>query len=345
MSPTPPVRAKITAVGTYVPPRLLTNADLEKLVETNNDWILTRTGISERHIVEPGMATSDMAAEAARDCLRNRGLDSPETIEAILVATVTPDMLFPSTACLVQHKLAAPQCWGFDVLAACSGFLYALATGASFITSGRHRRVLVIGADTMSSIIDYTDRATCVLFGDGAGAVLLEPAEPDEPYGLLDYAHQIEGVGGPSLCMPAGGSLHPASRETVEHRDHFVHQEGQAVFKYAVLKMFEICKAVLDRNGLSAADVDCFIPHQANLRIIKSTGERLGIAPARVLVNIGKYGNTTAATIPLGMRDAQHQGLLRPGALVLLAAVGAGYTSGAQLLRWAPDPAARQSRE
>lgn len=330
----PPARAKITALGTYVPPRLLTNADLERMVETSNEWILTRTGIAERHRVEPGMATSDMAVEAARDCLRHRGLSDASSIEAILVATVTPDMLFPSTACLVQHKLGAPQCWGFDVLAACSGFLYALATGASLIAAGTHRRVLVIGADTMTSIIDYTDRATCVLFGDGAGAVLLEPAAPGEPYGLLDYHHQIEGVGGNSLYMPAGGSRRPASHDTVDGREHFVHQEGQAVFKYAVLKMFEICQTVLARNGFTAQDVDCFIPHQANLRIIQSTGERLGLDPSRTLINIGKYGNTTAATIPLAMRDAQECGLLRPNALVLLAAVGAGYTCGAQLLRW-----------
>jgi 3-oxoacyl-[acyl-carrier-protein] synthase-3 len=330
----PSLRAKITAVGSYVPPRLLTNADLERLVETSDEWILTRTGISERHRVEPGMATSDMAVAAARDCLARRGLE-PAAVDAILIATVTPDMLFPSTACLVQHKLGVPNCWGFDVLAACSGFLYALATGASFIAAGTHRRVLVIGADTMTSIIDYTDRATCVLFGDGAGAVLLEPSPLEENLGLLDYVHQIEGFGGPSLYMPAGGSLHPASAETVARREHFVHQDGKAVFKYAVLKMYEICEAVLKRNGFTANDLDCFIPHQANLRIIQSTGERLGLDPKRTLVNIGKYGNTTAATIPLGMRDAQDQGLVRPNALVLLAAVGAGYTSGAQLLRWA----------
>jgi len=329
-----PQRAKITSIGTYVPPRLLTNADLERLVDTSDEWIRTRTGISERHRVAPGMATSDMAVEAASDCLARRGLD-PSEVEAILVATVTPDMLFPSTACLVQHKLGAPQCWGFDVLAACSGFLYALATGASLIAAGTHRRVLVIGSDTMTSIIDYTDRATCVLFGDGAGAVLLEPAAPGEEFGLLDYHHQIEGVGGPSLYMPAGGSHHPATHETVDRREHFVHQEGQAVFKYAVLKMYEICKLLLDRNGLQASQLDCFIPHQANLRIIQSTGERLGLDPKRTLINIHKYGNTTAATIPLAMRDAQEQGLLHPNALVLLAAVGAGYTSGAQLLRWA----------
>ena len=331
----PPIRrAKITAVGTYVPPGLLRNSDLEKMVETSNEWILTRTGISERHRVSPGMATSDMAAEAAKNCLEQRGMTADQ-VEAILVATVTPDMLFPATACLVQHKLRIPNCWGFDVLAACSGFLYALATGASLVAAGTHRRVLVIGADTMTSIIDYTDRATCVLFGDGAGAVLLEPAEEGEEVGLLDYYHQIDGEGGCNLYMPAGGSLHPASHETVDKRQHYVHQEGAAVFRYAVTRMFEICKLVLERNGYAANDLDCFIPHQANLRIIQSTGERLGLDPRRVLVNINKYGNTTAATIPLAMKDAHDQGLLHPNALVLLAAVGAGYTCGAQLLRWA----------
>ena len=329
-----PYRAKITAIGTYVPPHVLTNADLEKMVETSNEWILTRTGISERHIVEPGMATSDMATEAARRCLEERGI-GPEDVDLILVATVTPDMLFPSTACLVQHKLGAPNCWGYDVLAACSGFLFALETGASFVASGVHKRVLVIGADTMSSIIDYTDRATCVLFGDGAGAVLLEATEAGEQVGLVDFYHQVEGVGGCNLYMPAGGSLHPASRETVDKREHYVHQEGQLVFKYAVRKMYEICSLVLERNGITANDLDCFIPHQANRRIIDSTGERLGLDPSKVLINIDHFGNTTAATIPLGIMDARQRGMLQRGSLVLLAAVGAGYTCGAQLLRWA----------
>lgn len=326
-------RAKITALGTYVPPRVLSNADLERMVETNDEWIVTRTGISERHLVAAGEATSDMALEAARRCLAERGL-GPQEVEAILVATVTPDMLFPSTACLVQDKLGASQCWGFDVLAACSGFIYALSTGAQFIASGKHRRVLVIGADTMSSIINYRDRATCVLFGDGAGAVLLEPAAAGEPAGLLDFLNQIEGFGGDALYMPAGGSRHPASQETVARDMHYVHQEGGAVFKYAVRKMYEICASILARNGFTAADVDCFLPHQANKRIIDATRERLGLDPAKVLINIGRYGNTTAGTIPLAMQDARASGLLKPGALVLLAAVGAGYTAGAALLRW-----------
>jgi 3-oxoacyl-[acyl-carrier-protein] synthase-3 len=329
---TGPYRPKITALGTYVPERVLTNNDLEKMVETSDEWILTRTGISERHIVAPGQATSDMAAEAARRCLAERGIAANE-VEMIVVGTVTPDMFFPSTACLVQEKLGA-TCWGFDVSAACSGFVYALATGAQFIASGAHKKVLVIGADTMSSILDYTDRATCVLFGDGAGAVLLERAEAGEDTGLIDYVHQIEGSGGCSLHMPAGGSLHPASHETVERRMHYVHQDGQSVFKYAVRKMFDICSSILERNGFTPADVDCFIPHQANRRIIESTTERLGLRPEQYIVDIGKYGNTTAATIPLAMGDARREGKLKPGSLALLAAVGAGYTSGATLLRW-----------
>ncbi|MGH9526604.1 MAG: beta-ketoacyl-ACP synthase III [Terriglobales bacterium] len=327
-----PLRAKITALGTYIPPRVLSNQDLERMVETNDEWIVTRTGIRERHLVAAGQATSDMALEAARACLAERGL-GPEAIEALLVATVTPDMFFPSTACLVQDRLGA-KCWGFDVLAACSGFLYALATGAQFIATGAHRRVLVIGADTMSSIIDYTDRATCVLFGDGAGAVLLEPAAPGDSSGLVDFLHQIEGLGGANLYMPGGGSRHPSTVQTVAQKMHFVHQDGGPVFKYAVRKMEEVCRDVLQRNGLTAADVDCFIPHQANRRIITATIDKLGLPPERVVINIGKYGNTTAGTIPLAMADARAQGLLRPGALVLLAAVGAGYTAGAALWRW-----------
>jgi 3-oxoacyl-[acyl-carrier-protein] synthase-3 len=326
-------RAKVTALGTYVPPRVLSNADLERMVETSNEWILTRTGISERHIVDGGMATSDMAVEAARRCMAERGI-GPEDLEAILVATVTPDMLFPATACLVQDKLGARRCWGFDVSAACSGFVYALAAGAQFVASGAHERVLVIGADTMSSIIDYTDRATCVLFGDGAGAVLLERAEDGEPAGLIDFVHQIEGAGGCYLFMPAGGSRLPASYETVDKRMHYVHQEGQAVYKYAVRKMYDICADILARNGLTAADVDCFVPHQANRRIIESCAERLGLHCSKVIIDIGRYGNTTAGTIPLAMADAREQGILKPGGLLLLAAVGAGYTAGATLLRW-----------
>ncbi len=326
------VRAKISALGTYVPPRLLTNADLEKMVETSNEWIITRVGIRERHIVEKGVATSDLAAEAAKEALKQRGL-TPNDIEAIVVATVTPDMLFPSTACLVQHKLGAQGAWGFDLSAACSAFVYGLQTGAQFIATGAHKKVLVIGADVMSSILDYTDRATCVLFGDGAGAVVLEPAEGDE--GMIDFVHEIDGSGGCSLYMPGGGSLHPATHETVDKKMHFVHQEGQAVFKYAVRKMVELCENLLERNGLKISDVDVFIPHQANLRIINATAERLQLPAEKVIINIDRYGNTTAGTIPLAMQTAMEEGKLKKGSLALITSVGAGLTSGAALLRWA----------
>ena len=326
------VRAKISALGTYVPPRLLTNADLEKMVETSNEWIITRVGIRERHIVEKGVATSDLAAEAAKEALKRRGL-TPNDIEAIIVATVTPDMLFPSTACLVQHKLGAQGAWGFDLSAACSAFVYGLQTGAQFIATGAHKKVMVIGADVMSSILDYTDRATCVLFGDGAGAVVLEPAEGDE--GMIDFIHEIDGSGGCSLYMPGGGSLHPATHETVDKRMHFVHQDGGAVFKYAVRKMVELCENLLERNGLKIGDVDVFIPHQANLRIINATAERLQLPSEKIIINIDRYGNTTAGTIPLAMQTAMEEGKLKKGSLALITSVGAGLTSGAALLRWA----------
>jgi 3-oxoacyl-[acyl-carrier-protein] synthase-3 len=327
------VRAKISALGTYVPPRLLTNADLEKIVETTDEWIMNRTGIRERHIVDKGVATSDLAMEAARKALAERGL-MPSELEAIIVGTVTPDMLFPSTACLVQNKLGAKGVWGFDVSAACSAFLYALQTGAQFIVTGAHKKVMVIGADTMSSIIDYTDRATCIIFGDGAGAVILEPAESDL-LGMIDFIHEVDGSGGCSLYMPGGGSRNPSSHETVDQKMHYVHQDGQAVFKYAVRKMAEVCERILERNGLKGSDIDVFIPHQANLRIITATAERLAMNPERVIVNIDRYGNTTAATIPLAMDTARQEGKLKEGDLVLLASVGAGFTVGATLLRWA----------
>jgi 3-oxoacyl-[acyl-carrier-protein] synthase-3 len=324
-------RARITALGTYVPPRVLTNADFEKTLETTDEWIRSRTGIRERHVVDEGVATSDLAAEAARRAMAERGIQ-PNEIEAIIVATVTPDMLFPSTACLVQHKLGMKNVWGFDLSAACSAFVYALQTGAQFIASGAHRKVMVIGADVMSSILDYSDRATCILFGDGAGAIVLE-ASSDET-GIIDFEHEIDGSGGCSLYMPAGGSLHPASHETVDKKMHFVHQDGQAVFKYAVRKMGDVCEKLLTRNGVTAADIDCFIPHQANQRIISATAERIGLAREKVIINIDRYGNTTAGTIPLAMQTAREDGRLKKGDLVLLASVGAGFTVGATLLRW-----------
>ena len=327
------VRAKITALGTYVPPRLLTNEDLEKMVETSHDWIMERTGIRERHIVDKGVYTSDLAAEAARKALASRGVPATD-LEAILVATVTPDMLFPSTACLVEDKLGAHGAWGFDISAACSAFVFALQTGAQFISTGAHKKVMVIGADVMSSIIDYTDRATCIIFGDGAGAVILEPAE-DDYVGMIDFLHEIDGSGACSLYMPGGGSRNPPTHETVDQKMHYVHQDGQAVFKYAVRKMAEVCEKILARNGFKGSDVDVFIPHQANKRIITATADRLSMRPESVIINIDRYGNTTAATIPLAMDTACQEGKLKKGNLVLLASVGAGFTAGATLLRWA----------
>ena len=324
---------KISALGTYVPPRLLTNADLERMVETTDQWIIERTGIRERHIVDKGVATSDLAVEAAKKALAERGV-APSDVEAIIVGTVTPDMFFPSTACLVQHKLGAKSIWGFDVSAACSAFVYALQAGAQFIATGAHKKVMVIGADTMSSIIDYTDRATCIIFGDGAGAVILEPAESDG-LGMIDFIHEVDGSGGCSLYMPGGGSLNPSTHETVDQRMHYVHQDGGAVFKYAVRKMAEVCERILERNGLKGSDVNAFIPHQANQRIIMATADRLAMKPESIIINIDRYGNTTAATIPLAMDTARQEGKLKKGDLVLLASVGAGFTVGATLLRWA----------
>src|SRR5437899_4823694 len=303
------------------------------MVETSDEWITSRTGIRERHIVDKGTATSDLAVAAAQKALAERGL-TPNDVEAIVVGTVTPDMLFPSTACVVQHKLVAKGAWGFDLSAACSAFVYGLQVGAQFISNGMHKNVMVIGADVMSSIIDYTDRATCVIFGDGAGAVILEAAD-DDSVGLIDYLHEVDGSGGCSLYMPGGGSLHPTTHETVDKKMHYVHQDGQAVFKFAVRKQTELCQKLLERNGLKASDIDAFIPHQANLRIISATADRLGLRPESVVVNIERYGNTTAGTIPLAMGTAVEEGKLKKGSLVLLASVGAGFTVGATLLRWA----------
>jgi 3-oxoacyl-[acyl-carrier-protein] synthase III len=326
------IAAKITGVAGYVPPKVLTNADLEKMVDTNDEWIRTRTGIRERHIAENGTATSDLATEAAKELLAQTHTD-PTEIDLIVVASVTPDMFFPATACLVQDRLGAKRAWGFDLSAACSGFVYALTAGAQFVGSGAHKKVLVIGADVMSSILDYKDRATCVLFGDGAGAVLLEPARDGE--GILDFSHDVDGSGGQCLYMPGGGSLHPASRETLEKNMHVVHQEGSQVFKYAVRRMAELTACLLERNGFTSDDLAIVVPHQANLRIIRAMQQRLGVDDSKVMVNIDKYGNTTGGTIPLGLCDAMEQGRLHKGDLVLLAAVGAGYTTGGVLLRWA----------
>jgi len=327
------IAAKITGVAGYVPPRVVTNFDMEKLVDTADEWIRTRTGIRERHFADPGVASSHLGTEAARKLLAAKGV-RPEEIEMIVLATVTPDMLFPATACLIQDRLGATKAWGFDVSAACSGFVYALTVGAQFVGAGTHKKVLVIGSDIMSSIIDFKDRATCVLFGDGAGAVLVEPATSDSE-GIIDFANDIDGSGGCDLYMPGGGSLHPATQETVEKRMHYVHQAGAQVFKYAVRRMSELAVKLLERNGLTSRDLALVVPHQANLRIIRAMQERLGVDDSKVLVNIDRFGNTTAATIPLGLVDAVEQKRLRKGDLVLLIAVGAGYTTGAILMRWA----------
>jgi 3-oxoacyl-[acyl-carrier-protein] synthase III len=324
-------RAAITSLGRYVPEKVMTNADLEKIVDTSDEWIRTRTGIQRRHVVEPGTPTSDLAARAARQALERRGI-SPDEVDVIIVATVTPDMLFPATACLVQHKIGASRAWGFDVSAACSGFLYALTIGAQFVEAGTHRKVLVIGADVMTSILDYKDRATCVLFGDAAGAVLLEPATDDS--GILDFHHEVDGSGSHYLNMPAGGSARPASHETVDGRLHYVRQDGPHVFKFAVRKFAEVSQKVLERNHVRPEELDLFVAHQANLRIIDAAKDRMQLPESKVVKNIHEYGNTTAATIPLALGTALDDGRLRKGNLLLLAAVGAGFTVGAILVRW-----------
>lgn len=324
------ISAAITALGAYLPPDVLTNADLEKMVETNDEWIKSRTGIEERHILKgEGLGTSDMVVPAVKILCEKRGI-SPEEIDCLIVATVTPDMMFPSTANLACHKLGAKNAWGFDLLAACSGFLYALTTGASLIESGRYRRVVVVGADKMSSIIDYTDRTTCILFGDGAGAVLLEPNI--EGYGIQDSILKSDGSGGKFLNLKAGGSLKPASIETVTNREHYAYQEGQAVFKFAVTGMADVAYELMERNNLTADEIAWLVPHQANKRIIDATANRMGLPPEKVMLNIQKYGNTTAATIPLCLWDYRKQ--LNKGDNIVLAAFGGGFTWGATLIKW-----------
>ena len=325
-------RAKITAFGTYVPPQLLTNKDLEKMVDTSDQWIMERTGIRERHVLAKGLGVSDICTEAAKKCLAARGIPASE-VEVIIVGTVTPDMMYPATACLVQDKIGAKGAWGFDVSAGCSGFVFALQAGVKMIESGAHKKVLVCGADANTRMTDYTDRTTCVLFGDGGGAVLLEPCAEGE-IGFIDFWHEIDGSGAAALNMPGGGSLNPASHETVDKKMHYIHQDGQTVYKFAVRKMAEATTKLLARNNVTGADLGCFIPHQANLRIIQATADRLAVDASRVIINIEKYGNTSAGTIPLAMETAVEQGKMKKGDLVLLAAVGAGFSVGATLLRW-----------
>jgi 3-oxoacyl-[acyl-carrier-protein] synthase-3 len=324
-------RAAITGVATYVPERVVTNADLARTLDTSDEWIVTRTGIRERRLAAPGETTASMGAEATRRLMAAKGL-GPDDVDALIVATVTPDMIFPATACLIQDRLGLRRVWGFDLSAACSGFLYALTTGAQFVASGVHRRVIVIGADLMSAIIDPLDRTTAVLFGDGAGAVLLEEAEPG--FGLLDFHHVVDGSGRDDLLMPAGGSRKPASAETVAAREHFLRQNGRTVFKFAVSQMARSVEALLQRNGLTVADIAVVIPHQANQRILDATADHLGLPRERMASVIARYGNTTGATLPLALDDVVRAGRLSRGDLVVFVAVGAGFTVGATLVRW-----------
>jgi 3-oxoacyl-[acyl-carrier-protein] synthase III len=325
-------RARIASLATFVPPKVLTNADLETMVETSDEWIIQRTGIRERHIVGPGVATSDLATEAARVAVERAGL-TPDQIDFIIVGTTTPDMMFPSTACLVQHNIGATNAWGYDLLAACSGFTYALTTAANMVASGGSRHALVIGADVMSSIIDYKDRATCVIFGDGAGAAVVD-ASPEDGIGIIDFENYVDGSGGQALRMPGGGSRHPASHATIDQGLHFVKQDGQTVFKFAVRNTEVACRRLLERNNVTPEAIDLFVSHQANRRIILAAAEKLGLPEEKVVINVERFGNTTAATIPLALNDAVNDKRLKKGDLVLMVSVGAGFTVGALLLRW-----------
>ncbi|NQT97303.1 MAG: ketoacyl-ACP synthase III [Candidatus Marinimicrobia bacterium] len=325
------MKSAITATARYLPERIFTNADMEKLVDTNDEWIRTRTGISERRFVVPGQATADMGTRVTQQLLERSGY-SPEEIDVIIVATITPDLLFPSTAALIQNNLGAKNAWGFDLSGACTGFLFALETGAKLVESGKYSKVVVIGADTMSSILNFEDRNTCVLFGDGAGAVLLEPSLNQS--GIIDAKLHLDGSGSKYLFMPAGGSLKPASAETVANKEHYVQQDGKAVFKVAAKGMADVSLEILERNNFNGSDVTLFIPHQANKRIIDITSKRCGFHEDQVVINIGKYGNTTAGTIPIGIDESVEKGKLRSGDLLLLAAFGAGYSWGSMLIRW-----------
>ena len=325
------MKATITTTAQYLPERLLSNQDLEKMVDTTNEWILSRTGIENRHLVKEGEATSDMGTQIAKKLLEKSG-KSPEEIDLILVATSTPDFPVVSTAALIQHKIGAINAWGYDIVAACTGFVYAMETGSKLVESGQYKCVIVIGSDTMSSIIDYTDRNTCVIFGDGGGGVILEPTENEN--GVLDAILHTDGSGHKYLTVPAGGSLNPASQKTIDNKMHYVYQDGKTVFKFAVKNMADVSKQILDNNKLIGSDIKLFIPHQANKRIIDAAAKRCGINDEQVLVNINKYGNTTAGTIPIALNEAVESGRLVEGDLLLLAAFGGGFTWGSMLIRW-----------
>ena len=328
------IRSIITGVEKFYPENVVTNADMEKLVDTSDEWIQTRTGIKQRFRVAKGEASSGLAAGAIQKLLKKRKIGADE-IDLIIVGTVTPDTLFPSTACRIQEKIGAKKAWGFDISAACSGFVFSLATGDQFIQTEKYKKVIVVGVDVMSSILDYTDRNTCVLFGDGCGVVLLEPEPIDSELGILDHICHTDGSGGDLLYMPGGGSLNPTSPTTVENKMHYVHQEGKQVFKFAVSEMANVCEEILEKNGLKPSDVDLFIPHQANLRIIESCQKKLGLTDQQVVINIDMCANTTAATIPTCLAQAVEDGRLTKGKLVLCASFGAGFTWGASLIRWA----------
>jgi 3-oxoacyl-[acyl-carrier-protein] synthase-3 len=325
--------AVITGVGHFAPEKVLTNHDLEKMVDTNDEWIRSRTGIRERRILENGKGSSFMGIKAVEMILKERDVD-PEEIDMIVVATVTPDMVFPNTACLIQTEIGAKNAWAMDLNGACTGYVYALATGAQFVESGKYKKVLVVGTDKMSSITNYEDRNTCILFGDAAGAVLLEPNE-DEGYGVIDFILKSDGGGKEHLYMQGGGSLYPASHETVDKKMHYLFQDGRNVFKFAVVGMADIAEEVMIKNNLTGDDIAYFIPHQANLRIIDAAAKRLKLDSSKVVVNIDRYGNTTAATIPLGLSEVYHNNGLKKGDYVLMSAFGAGFTWGSVLLRWA----------
>ena len=325
--------ANITAVGKYLPKNILTNADLEKMVDTNDEWIQSRTGIQERRIVDKGEASVEMSINAIQQILNSRNLD-PTEIDAIIVGTVTPDMLFPSCAALIQHRIGATNAWGYDLSAACSGFIFALQSGSALIESGQCEKVLIVGVDTMSSILDYEDRDTCILFGDGAGAVLLEPSEE---YGIIDGVMRVDGGGAEFLKMPGGGSLHRTSHETVEKKMHYIQQDGRTVYKFAVKGMADVSYEVASRNNLTNDDIDLFIPHQANKRIIDAAAKRLGLPDEKVLINISKYANTTAGTIPIAIAEAVETKRLKKGDNLILASFGAGFTWGATYIKWGMD--------